>query len=57
VIYRPIEEPQAVSPIIMSTRLHDQSPDIDLMRGLIDDIYRELGWPVRMEASRPEDQP
>jgi len=42
-----------VSPIIMSTRLHDQNPDIGLMRGLIDDIYRELGWPVRAEL--PDD--
>lgn len=40
VVYRPLAEPQAVSPIIMSTRLHDQSPDIVLLRNLIDDIYR-----------------
>lgn len=40
VVYRPLAEPQAVSPIIMSTRLHDQSPDILLLRNLIDDIYR-----------------
>lgn len=40
VVYRPLAEPQAVSPIIMSTRLHDQSQDIVLLRNLIDDIYR-----------------
>jgi hypothetical protein len=36
----------------MSTRLHDQNPDIGLMRGLIDDIYRELGWPVRADSAQ-----
>lgn len=41
VVYRPLVEPQAVSPIIMSTRLQDQSSDIVLLRKLIDDIYAE----------------
>lgn len=41
VVYRPLAEPQAVSPIIMSTRLQDQSSDITLLRQLIDDIYAE----------------
>ncbi|MEJ5896595.1 LysR substrate-binding domain-containing protein [Aquabacterium sp. G14] len=41
VIYRPVLEAKAVSPIIMSTRIHDQSTDIVLLRSLIDDIYRE----------------
>ena len=41
VVYRPLAEPQAVSPIIMSTRLQDQSADIVLLRQLIDDIYAE----------------
>ncbi|MDD2546194.1 MAG: LysR family transcriptional regulator [Burkholderiaceae bacterium] len=40
VMYRALLEPSAVSPIIMSTRLHDQSSDIVLIRALIDDIYR-----------------
>lgn len=40
VVYRPLAEPQAVSPIIMSTRLHDQSQDLVLLRQLLDDIYR-----------------
>jgi DNA-binding transcriptional LysR family regulator len=52
VVYRPIQEPQAVSPIIMSTRLHDQNTDLEALRGLIDDIYRELGLPVRAEVSQ-----
>ncbi|RTL43040.1 MAG: LysR family transcriptional regulator [Burkholderiales bacterium] len=41
VVYRPLAEPQAVSPIIMSTRLQDQSGDITLMRALIEEIYAE----------------
>lgn len=41
VVYRPLAEPQAVSPIIMSTRLQDQSSDITLLRQLIDVIYAE----------------
>lgn len=41
VVYRPLAEPQAVSPIIMSTRLQDQSTDIVLLRQLIDVIYAE----------------
>ncbi|WP_085317023.1 LysR family transcriptional regulator [Derxia lacustris] len=40
IVYRPISEPQAVSPIIMSSRLHDSSPEIGVLRGLIDDIYQ-----------------
>jgi LysR family transcriptional regulator, benzoate and cis,cis-muconate-responsive activator of ben and cat genes len=41
VIYRALSDPQAVSPIIMSTRLHDQNDDITVLRGLIDRIYQE----------------
>lgn len=41
VVYRPLAEPQATSPIIMSTRLQDQSSDIVLLRELIDVIYAE----------------
>ncbi len=41
VVYRPLAEPQATSPIIMSTRLQDQSGDITLLRELIDVIYAE----------------
>ncbi len=40
VVYRALLEPSAVSPIVMSTRLHDQSEDIVLLRSLIDEVYR-----------------
>lgn len=40
VVYRALLEPSAVSPIVMSTRLHDQSEDIVLLRELIDEVYR-----------------
>lgn len=40
VVYRALLEPSAVSPIVMSTRLHDQSEDIVLLRLLIDEVYR-----------------
>lgn len=41
VVYRPLSDPQAVSPIVMSTRLHDQNEDLVLLRALIDRIYQE----------------
>lgn len=41
VVYRTLGDPQAVSPIIMSTRLHDQNEDIVTLRALIDRIYQE----------------
>jgi DNA-binding transcriptional LysR family regulator len=41
VVYRALSDPQAVSPIIMSTRLHDQNDDIAMLRALIDRIYQE----------------
>lgn len=41
VVYRALSDPQAVSPIIMSTRLHDQNEDIAVLRALIDRIYEE----------------
>lgn len=50
VLYRPIAEPQAVSPIIMSTRLHDENADLALMRELIDQIYLSMGLPARFGA-------
>lgn len=40
VVYRSLLEPSAVSPIIMCTRLNDQSEDIVLLRSLIDEVYR-----------------
>lgn len=41
VVYRPLSDEQAVSPIVMSTRAQDQNEDIVLLRSLIDQIYRE----------------
>jgi DNA-binding transcriptional LysR family regulator len=41
VVYRPLSDAQAASPIIMSTRLHDQNDDIVQLRRLIDRIYQE----------------
>jgi DNA-binding transcriptional LysR family regulator len=52
VVYRAISDPQAVSPIIMSTRLHDQNPDIVLLRGLIDRIYQEQAEARRRSGAR-----
>ncbi|MGV8804148.1 MAG: LysR family transcriptional regulator [Polaromonas sp.] len=40
VVYRPLLERNAVSPIIMCTRLHDQSEDVVLLRALIEQIYQ-----------------
>lgn len=54
VVYRPLMEPQAVSPIIMSTRVHDQNPDIDLLRALIDDIYRAQAETKRRQEEAAE---
>lgn len=53
VIYRALSDPQAVSPIIMSTRLHDQNEDIATLRALIDRIYQEQAEArQRAEAAR-----
>ena len=43
VAYRPLDEPGAVSPIIMSTRRDDPSPEIALVLRLVREIYREDG--------------
>jgi DNA-binding transcriptional LysR family regulator len=50
IVYRPLSDPQAVSPIVMNTRLHDQNEDIALLRTLIYEIYRELGYTSRRGA-------
>ncbi|WP_290439372.1 LysR substrate-binding domain-containing protein [Roseomonas mucosa] len=42
VAYRPIKE-KAVSPVIMSTRKGDRSPEIALLLQLVKDIYRREG--------------
>ncbi len=51
VVYRTLSDPQAVSPIIMSTRVHDQNDDIVLLRSLIDRIYEELAEARRRAAA------
>ena len=43
VVYRPIDDPAAVSPIIMSTRKGDRSPEIALILRTIQDIYKDEG--------------
>ena len=43
VLYRPLDEEKAVSPIIMSNRKGDKSPEITLILKLIREIYREAG--------------
>jgi DNA-binding transcriptional LysR family regulator len=43
VVYRPINEPDAVSPIIMSSRASDRSPEIDLILGLVKTMYTAKG--------------
>lgn len=43
VVYRPLDEPEAVSPIIMSARRGDPSPEIDLVLRLVKEMYREKG--------------
>jgi LysR family transcriptional regulator, benzoate and cis,cis-muconate-responsive activator of ben and cat genes len=43
VVYRPLDEPGAVSPIIMSTRKDDRSPEIGLVLRLVKELYREEG--------------
>ena len=43
VVYRLLDEEKAVSPIIMSTRKGDKSPEIALILRLIREIYRKEG--------------
>jgi DNA-binding transcriptional LysR family regulator len=43
VVYRPLDEEKAVSPVIMSTRKGDRSPEIALILKLIREIYRKAG--------------
>jgi DNA-binding transcriptional LysR family regulator len=46
VAYRPLDEEKAVSPVIMSTRKGDRSPELDLILKLIREIYRKAGVTV-----------
>ena len=43
VVYRPINDPAAMSPIIMSTRKGDDSPEIAFILRTIRDIYKDEG--------------
>jgi LysR family transcriptional regulator, benzoate and cis,cis-muconate-responsive activator of ben and cat genes len=43
VVYRPLDEADAVSPIIMSSRKADRSPELGLMLRLIKEMYRKVG--------------
>lgn len=43
VVYRPLEEEKAVSPVIMSSRKGEKSPEITLILKLIREIYRKGG--------------
>jgi len=43
VVYRPLDEENAVSPIIMSTRRGDKSPEIAFITKLIREMYRRAG--------------
>jgi DNA-binding transcriptional LysR family regulator len=43
VVYRPLDEKKAVSPIIMSTRKGDKSPEIAFIIKLIREMYRKEG--------------
>lgn len=43
VVYRPLDEPNAVSPIIMSTRKGDPSPEIGLILRLVKEMYKKEG--------------
>jgi DNA-binding transcriptional LysR family regulator len=46
VVYRPLGEEKAISPVIMSTRKGDRSPEIALILKLIREIYPEAGVAV-----------
>jgi DNA-binding transcriptional LysR family regulator len=43
VVYRPLEEPGAVSPIIMSRRANDLSPEVALILSIVKSMYQRRG--------------
>jgi DNA-binding transcriptional LysR family regulator len=45
VVYRPLADPRAVSPIILSTRYMDRSPELTNLLEVIYEIYDEMGIP------------
>ena len=46
VVYRELDDPTITSPIIMSRRAGDRSPQLVLMAKVIFDAYTEWGWPA-----------
>lgn len=46
VVYRELDDPTITSPIIMSRRAGDRSPQLALMAKVIFDAYTEWGWPA-----------
>ncbi len=43
VVYRRLDEPGAVAPIIMSTRKGDRSPEIGVILNLVKEMYKQEG--------------
>jgi hypothetical protein len=43
VVYRPLKETSAVSPVVMKTRKGDRSPELGLILRLIREMYRKDG--------------
>lgn len=43
VVYRRLDEPSAISPVIMSTRKSDRSPELGLILQLVKEMYRKEG--------------
>jgi LysR family transcriptional regulator, benzoate and cis,cis-muconate-responsive activator of ben and cat genes len=43
VVYRPLKETSAVSPVVMKTRKGDRSPELGLILRLIREMYRKEG--------------
>lgn len=46
VVYRPLDDPAATSPIIMNRRIGDDSHELRVLARVIMDAYRQWGWPV-----------
>ena len=57
VAYRPLDEEKAVSPIIMSTRKGDRSPELALILKLIREIYRKAGLTIGVWRTRAQRLP
>jgi DNA-binding transcriptional LysR family regulator len=51
-VYRPFSDAGMTSPIIVSSRLHDQSADLALLRELIQEIYRAKAEARRLAAEQ-----